>query len=613
MRLCAAAALIAAAGFSVQSAWAAELGTLTVSSRLNEPLEAKLTINEVTEASQPLVLRLASDATYARVGQAPLKADLGVKLALASRNPWVVRVTSTKPVTEENMPLIVEMSEAGKLSAKFYRVRLEPAKAVSKAAEKTPEATTAKAGRLPSAQTPVASTAKSALPSVEKKAAAVKTAVRTSPGKTEAKSAAKPAPLVTAAKNDAHGEADLSRPVTVKSGMTMWSIARMYQPRYEGARTEEVLVALVRANPKAFDGGRVSGVKNGARLVPPSEKAVKAVGVDTAWCLVHVTPKADARKKPSAAAMAKAHARMDKLGIAYEKTTVTKPAAKPAVKPALPQEKPVEKPVSEPAKVAEPALSSAPENPAVAAEAPAQAPASAVVPAPEPAPQTPAAPAAPEAKPDSAQMTVTTATNIREDELPKAASETNHGWLWGILVALLAAGGGFFFWQHKKSQKKFSETERSVNFRRPDPTTAEQMKGMDQLFANRIAADAAAQKGFGAKTVTTAASAQASAPVQTTAAFQKTATVAAPLEAIPPAEAVTPKPFTIRSTAEGTQFELERPVDTAAMDRKIEEACTKINAGRAMEALPLLQDVLQSGTAEQKAAAERLMVAVKRG
>ena len=38
---------------------------------------------------------------------------------------------------------------------------------------------------------------------------------------------------------------DLSRPVTVKSGMTMWSIAKMYQPRYEGARTEEVLVAAV--------------------------------------------------------------------------------------------------------------------------------------------------------------------------------------------------------------------------------------------------------------------------------------------------------------------------------------------------------------------------------
>lgn len=125
MRLCVAAALLTAAGLSIGAASAAELGTLSVSSRLNEPLAAKLTVNDVNEASQPLVLRLASDAVYAKVGRQPIPADLGVKLTLASRNPWVVSITSEKPVTVEDMPIIVEMSEAGKLSAKFYRVKLE--------------------------------------------------------------------------------------------------------------------------------------------------------------------------------------------------------------------------------------------------------------------------------------------------------------------------------------------------------------------------------------------------------------------------------------------------------------------------------------------------------
>ena len=117
MRLCAAAALLTAAGLSIGAASAAELGTLSVSSRLNEPLAAKLTVNDVSEASQPLVLRLASDAVYAKVGRQPIPADLGVKLTLASRNPWVVSITSEKPVTVEDMPIIVEMSEARKLSA----------------------------------------------------------------------------------------------------------------------------------------------------------------------------------------------------------------------------------------------------------------------------------------------------------------------------------------------------------------------------------------------------------------------------------------------------------------------------------------------------------------
>lgn len=626
MRLCAAAALLAAAGFSVQSAWAAELGTLSVSSRLNEPLEAKLTINQVTDASQPLVLRLASDAVYAKVGRQPLPADLGVKLTLASRNPWVVTVTSAKPITEEDMPLIIEMSEAGKLSAKFYRVKLEPAKTVAKpAAQKTAAATTAKTAlKLPSAQT-----AAPALPSAEKTVATAKSAVKKTPA-TPVKAAEKPVAATKAApkaaaqatSDDLYGLGDLSRPVTVKSGMTMWSIAKMYQPRYEGARTEEVLVALVRANPKAFEGGRVTGVKKGARLVPPSEKAVKSVGADTAWCLVHVTPNADARKAPSAAAMAKAHARMDKLGLTYEKTPAAKSVAKPAtavksladsdkidklVKSAAPTE-PAAKPVVEP-------VAPAIEPPS----APVPTPASAPVAAPEP--QAPAAPV--EKAEEKPAMTVTTTTNIRDEDIPKTAEKSGSGWLWGLLLAVVAAAGaGFFVWRRRKESARVEEA-RTVSFLRPEPTTPEQMKGMDTLFANRVAADAAAEKGFGVKNGATAVP-QPTARVQAQPDPMSQAAVQAPKVAAPytPAptpsmqplgepEAEEPKPFTIRSTAEGMQFELEQPDQTLAV-QKLEAARAKIGAGLPDEAAPLLQDVILTGSAEQKAAAERLLDTVKR-
>lgn len=626
MRLCAAAALLAAAGFSVQSAWAAELGTLSVSSRLNEPLEAKLTINQVTDASQPLVLRLASDAVYAKVGRQPLSADLGVKLTLASRNPWVVTVTSAKPITEEDMPLIIEMSEAGKLSAKFYRVKLEPAKTVAKpAAQKTAAATTAKTAlKLPSAQT-----AAPALPSAEKTVATAKSAVKKTPA-TPVKAAEKPVAATKAApkaaaqatSDDLYGLGDLSRPVTVKSGMTMWSIAKMYQPRYEGARTEEVLVALVRANPKAFEGGRVTGVKKGARLVPPSEKAVKSVGADTAWCLVHVTPNADARKAPSAAAMAKAHARMDKLGLTYEKTPAAKSVAKPAtavksladsdkidklVKSVAPTE-PAAKPVVEP-------VAPAIEPPS----APVPTPASAPVAAPEP--QAPAAPV--EKAEEKPAMTVTTTTNIRDEDIPKTAEKSGSGWLWGLLLAVVAAAGaGFFVWRRRKESARVEEA-RTVSFLRPEPTTPEQMKGMDTLFANRVAADAAAEKGFGVKNGATAVP-QPTARVQAQPDPMSQAAVQAPKVAAPytPAptpsmqplgepEAEEPKPFTIRSTAEGMQFELEQPDQTLAV-QKLEAARAKIGAGLPDEAAPLLQDVILTGSAEQKAAAERLLDTVKR-
>lgn len=611
MRLCAAAALLTAAGLSIGAASAAELGTLSVSSRLNEPLAAKLTVNDVNEASQPLVLRLASDAVYAKVGRQPIPADLGVKLTLASRNPWVVSITSEKPVTVEDMPIIVEMSEAGKLSAKFYRVKLEKAPAAGATAPKTALV------KLPSAQS-AAKTA-SALPSAEKTTAAktvvkaqtvAKTPVKTVEAK---KAAAKP---VT---GDLYDLDDLSRPVIVRSGMTMWSIAKMYQPRYEGARTEEVLVALVRANPKSFEGGRVTGVKNGARLVPPSEKLVKSVGTDTAWCLVHVTPNADARKNPSAAAMAKAHARMDKQRIVYEKTKpaakavpVVKapepaavPAPKPAVEPAEPDNKPVTLPM--PTEGVRPVVTEAPleEKPAEPAAAPVETPAPAVT-------------SEVNVKPKEADLTVTTTTtNIRTEELPKPAEEGGLGWLWALLAVIAAGAGGFFVWRRKKEKEAFERTAQAVRFMRPEPTTAEQVKGMDKLFANRLAADAAAAKGFekpASSQPDVAAEPRVAVPTATPtapAAAMPEPSVAAPVPTpMALSELEAPKAFTIRSSADGTaQFEVAT-ADEAM--KRLEAARAKIAAGLPDEAIPLLKEAELLGNADEKAAAQRLLDTVKR-
>ena len=611
MRLCAAAALLTAAGLSIGAASAAELGTLSVSSRLNEPLAAKLTVNDVNEASQPLVLQLASDAVYAKVGRQPVPADLGVKLTLASRNPWVVSITSEKPVTVEDMPIIVEMSEAGKLSAKFYRVKLEKAPAAGATAPKTALV------KLPSAQSAAKTAA--ALPSAEKMTAAKPVVKAPTVAKTPVKTEEAKKTAAKTVTGDLYDLDDLSRPVIVRSGMTMWSIAKMYQPRYEGARTEEVLVALVRANPKSFEGGRVTGVKNGARLVPPSEKLVKAVGTDTAWCLVHVTPNADARKAPSAAALAKAHARMDKQRIVYEKTKpaakavpVVKapepaavPAPKPAVEPAEPDNKPVTLPM--PTEGVRPVVTEAPleEKPAEPAAAPVETPAPVVT-------------SEVNVKPKEADLTVTTTTtNIRTEELPKPAEEGGLGWLWALLAVIAAGAGGFFVWRRKKEKEAFERTAQAVRFMRPEPTTAEQVKGMDKLFANRLAADAAAAKGF-EKPATSQPDVTAEPRV-----VVPTATPAAPAAAMPEpsvaapvptpmalSEPEAPKAFTIRSSADGTaQFEVAA-TDEAA--KRLEAARAKIAAGLPDEAIPLLKEAELLGNADEKAAAQRLLDTVKR-
>ena len=152
---------------------------------------------------------------------------------------------------------------------------------------------------------------------------------------------------------------------------------------------------------------------------------------------------------------------------------------------------------------------------------------------------------------------------------------------------------------------------------RPEPTTAEQVKGMDKLFANRLAADAAAAKGF-EKPATSQPDVTAEPRVAV-----PTATPAAPAAAMPEpsvaapvptpmalSEPEAPKAFTIRSSADGTaQFEVAA-TDEAA--KRLEAARAKIAAGLPDEAIPLLKEAELLGNADEKAAAQRLLDTVKR-
>ena len=599
MRLTAAAALLAAIGFSAQ---AADLGTLSVTSRLNEPLSARLTVNNVDPKVEPLVVRLAPEATYDRIGKKPLAADTGLELTLESKSPWVVRIKSEKPVTSRDFPLIVELNDGGKLSAKYYRIRLEPAVAPAPAAAPmaTAQAQTKQAapsaGKLPST---------AAMPSVETKKA--EPAAKPAPAKREtvkAKPQVKPASAKTTTNKPQYTLAD---PIIVKPGMTMWSIANLLVPRYEGARTEEVLVALI------------SGLKPGARLKEPTQVQVDAVGTDVAWCLVHVTPNADMRKAPSARNLNRAHQRMKQARIAW---TPKKPAAevqKPAVKPAEPM-----KPATPEAKPE----TAAPAAAAAAAAATAAATTEALTPAAAPEETKPAQTQATKTEPAADTQPEMTAQPAVEE---KTEEEGSSAWLWGLLIILIAAAaGGWFVWRRKKEKEEFERTERTIRFLRPEPTTPQQVRNMDELLTKRMEADAAAKRGFDAAPAATATATAAAAATVTasetkapeTAAPQPAAEVRSEVKAQAPEEE--PRPFTLTSTSSGMQiqppeaFSAETPVTAEdghspeAMAVKLTAAQQKIDAGFPDDAEKLLREVKLFGTDEQRAAAERLLDAVRR-
>lgn len=605
MRLTAAAALLAAIGFSAQ---AADLGTLSVTSRLNEPLSARLTVNNVDPKVEPLVVRLAPEATYDRIGKKPLAADTGLELTLESKSPWAVRIKSEKPVTSRDFPLIVELNDGGKLSAKYYRIRLEPAVAPKATAQAQTKQAAPSAGKLPST---------AAMPSVETKKA--EPAAKPAPAKREtvkAKPQVKPASAKTTTNKPQYTLAD---PIIVKPGMTMWSIANLLVPRYEGARTEEVLVALIRRNPAAFKNGRISGLKPGARLNAPTQAQVDAVGTDVAWCLVHVTPNADMRKAPSARNLNRAHQRMKQARIAW---TPKKPAAevqKPAVKPAEPM-----KPAAPEAKPE----TAAPAAAAAAAAATAAATTEALTPAAAPEETKPAQTQATKTEPAADTQPEMTAQPAVEE---KTEEEGSSAWLWGLLIILIAAtAGGWFVWRRKKEKEEFERTERTIRFLRPEPTTPQQVRNMDELLTKRMEADAASKRGFDAAPAATATATAAAAATVTasetkapeTAAPQPAAEVRPEVKAQAPEEE--PRPFTLTSTSSGMQiqppeaFSAETPVTAEdghspeAMAVKLAAAQQKIDAGFPDDAEKLLREVKLFGTDEQRAAAERPLDAVRR-
>ena len=124
-RLLAAAFLVAST-----SGGAAGLGKLTVLSAIGQPLRAEIDLVSVQKDELGvLYARVASPDTYQQAGIEYNPALPSVRLAIDKRpsgQPYI-RVTSSQPVNEPFLDLLVELnSSAGKLSRE-YTVLMDPA------------------------------------------------------------------------------------------------------------------------------------------------------------------------------------------------------------------------------------------------------------------------------------------------------------------------------------------------------------------------------------------------------------------------------------------------------------------------------------------------------
>jgi pilus assembly protein FimV len=225
-------------------AHAAGLGKLSVTSALGQPLAAEIELFAADKAElDSLSASLASDQAFrdARVEFAPVLSALRFTVAKKPDGKAVLKVSSSRPVNDPFIDMLVELNWASGRLVREYTMLLDPP-GMGGVQTVAPVA-------VAPAPTPIAKPAPAAAPQAQ--AAPV--------------AAAKPAPAPQTAAPDR---------VKVKRGDTLTGIASRVRP--EGVSLEQTLLGLYRENDQAFD-GNMNRMKAGKTLKVPSVEKVAAI------------------------------------------------------------------------------------------------------------------------------------------------------------------------------------------------------------------------------------------------------------------------------------------------------------------------------------------------
>jgi pilus assembly protein FimV len=281
-----AAALWLAAPLAAHSAG---LGRITVLSSLGRPLNAEIELHS-QPGEQDLVARLASPEAFSRAGIDLNPALLSVRFSVERRNGrQTLRVTTTQPVNEPFLDLLVDLQwNSGRL-LREYTVLLDPPEfkgrqAIAAAPPPVPKP-------APQPQPAPAQIESKPAPSVEAKplppepAPPVVTPAPPAAAATAAPAEEKPAAPVPE-KPAAAAPAAPAGAATheVKKGDTLGTIARQNLP--PGISLNQMLVAIYRANEEAFIRGNVNLVRAGKILNIPDADSIGTIDRDEANRLV---------------------------------------------------------------------------------------------------------------------------------------------------------------------------------------------------------------------------------------------------------------------------------------------------------------------------------------
>jgi pilus assembly protein FimV len=299
--------LTAAIALALTSGWvtqadAAGLGRLTVQSGLGQPLRAEVEVTALAKDEvASLSAKLAPVEAFKQAGLEYNAALNSLRFAVDKRPDGraVVKITSSLPVNEPFVDLLVELNWASGKFVREYTFLLDPPElkiarepvpgsapvAPLISSTPSPTAATSEPSNVPTVSlpplTPAGSTAASARADRAEKAEAARAeklakaeAVKAEKiAKAEAAKAQK-AEKVAPPKADKVEKPAVEGDLKVKRGDTLAGIASRSKP--SGVSLEQAIVAIYKANPEAFF-GNVNRLKAGATLSIPDQTVIAAV------------------------------------------------------------------------------------------------------------------------------------------------------------------------------------------------------------------------------------------------------------------------------------------------------------------------------------------------